>query len=486
MAEYGVTPTCFNPKTLDAIMDDLHAGLSEAWGVNTRQSPSTLINHLLTNYADALAELWELAGAVYHAHYVASAEGLSLDNAVQYAGVSRNAAAKSLYYILCTGADGTEIPIGTTIASSTNPPTELTNTTVGTITRAKFNTASIRITNFDNNALRVAINSNVYSYMPEEGETRETAIAGLAAQITDPDFVVTADTENLLVSIYALDETSTNVLTLSSNLTTETVGSIVLFATNETGDIYLPSGVINRIVKSVPGLNSVENVGSYIAGNDDETDIQLRESYGEKIYNISDTMIDSIRSAILLNVQGVKAVSGYENVGDTVDEYGRYPHSVEIIVDGGDSAEIARWILRKKSGGINTYGSIEVPTMTSNGDEITIRFNRPMLKKIWIKVVYTITDQDVFPTDDYVDLTKQIILEKIEALDAGDSLIPQRLFSTDLFNAIDGISLIDITMADTEETPQSEDYTLRIIPASARERITTEATMISVSYEIVE
>lgn len=481
MAEYGVTPTGFVAKRLDQILDDMHTRLSAAWGVNTRQNPNTLINHLLTNNADAIAELWEVLQAVYHSHYVNSAEGLSLDNAVQYAGVTRNAAAASLYNILCTGSDGTEIPAGTTIASSTNPPTELTNPNLGTITRSKFNTATIRITNFDNNPLRVSINGNVYSYTPESGEARDVAIEGLAEQITDPDFTVTADTENLFVVIEAKDETSSNVLVLSSNLTTEDVGSVITFATTEDGDIYLPVGVINKIVKSVPGLNAVRNVGSYIAGNADENDPQLRGSYEEKIYNLSDTMIDSIRAAILLNVQGAKAVSGYENNGDTTDADGRPPHSVEIIVEGGADAEIARWIFQKKAGGINTFGTQEVSVLDSNGDNITIRFNRPELKKIWIKVEYTaITGVDL-PTD-FVDITKNIILEKIESLGAGETLVPQKLFSTELFEAIPGISFMDITMSDKTETPDPEDYTLRMISATTRQRITTEATMIVVTF----
>ncbi|MFR5990245.1 MAG: hypothetical protein ACLUGP_07620 [Faecalibacterium prausnitzii] len=95
MADYGLTPQGPNIKRLDVILEEMHSGLSEKWGVNTRQNPESLLNHLLTNVADAIADLWEFGEAVYFSQYPATAEGRSLDNAAQYGGSTRGAAAKS-------------------------------------------------------------------------------------------------------------------------------------------------------------------------------------------------------------------------------------------------------------------------------------------------------------------------------------------------------------------------------------------------------
>ena len=97
MADYGLTPQGPNIKRLDVILEEMHSGLSEKWGVNTRQNPESLLNHLLTNVADAIADLWEFGEAVYFSQYPATAEGRSLDNAAQYGGSTREAAAKSYY-----------------------------------------------------------------------------------------------------------------------------------------------------------------------------------------------------------------------------------------------------------------------------------------------------------------------------------------------------------------------------------------------------
>lgn len=98
----------------------------------------------------------------------------------------------------------------------------------------------------------------------------------MAEAIKDEDFTVTVDEENELLRIEAKDITSTNVLVLSENLTTDTVTTIITFGTVETGDILLPEGVITNIVKADAGLLSVANLCTYIAGRDEETDTEFR------------------------------------------------------------------------------------------------------------------------------------------------------------------------------------------------------------------
>ncbi len=140
MAKYGLTPQGPNPKRLDAILDDMHERMSARLGVNTRQNPQSLLNHLLTNVADEIAELWEFGVDVYHSTFPAR---VSLDYAAQFGGSTRGMAAKSYYSILCTGVDGTAIPVGTSIASDTNPATSLTATADATITRSAFNKVTV-------------------------------------------------------------------------------------------------------------------------------------------------------------------------------------------------------------------------------------------------------------------------------------------------------------------------------------------------------
>lgn len=60
-------------------------------------------------------------------------------------------------------------------------------------------------------------------------------------------------------------------------------------------------------------------------------------------------MIESIVGELLNNVENVETASGYENDTDTVDERGLPPHSIEIIVEGGDNKRLAEATLQEKS-----------------------------------------------------------------------------------------------------------------------------------------
>lgn len=211
------------------------------------------------------------------------------------------------------------------ISSTMNPTTQLTITDTREITRSAFNKAAIKISSLGTgDVYTVAINGAVYSYAPTDPGT-VAILKGMAEAIKDEDFTVTVDEENELLRIEAKDITSTNVLVLSENLTTDTVTTIITFGTVETGDILLPEGVITNIVKADAGLLSVANLCTYIAGRDEETDTEFRQSYADKIFNRSSMMLESIRSAILNNVQGVTSVAPYENPTHEWDEYGRPP-----------------------------------------------------------------------------------------------------------------------------------------------------------------
>ena len=94
---YGVTPTGFAKKRFDTILDELHSDISQGWGVNTRLNPQSFFNVLLTNYADKLRELWEVAEQNYFSMYPSSAENISLDRAAEFGGITREDARPTRY-----------------------------------------------------------------------------------------------------------------------------------------------------------------------------------------------------------------------------------------------------------------------------------------------------------------------------------------------------------------------------------------------------
>ena len=573
MPDYGLTPNGPNIKRLDVILDDMHKNLSEKWGVNTRQNPESVVNHLLTNIADAIAELWEFGENIYYSQYPSTAEGTSLDHAAQFGGSTREMKAKSYYPIHCTGIDGTRLIAGTTIASTTNPATMLTISEDRIISRDNCNSAVIQFADISTGSIySVAINGTVYDKTFADMQP-STLLQSLAAKINSDDtntFSASVDTAKLLLTITDNgNRTSTNKIVLSENLTTDTVTSVINFGTEEYDDIYLPDGVITNIIRADVGLKSVINQCGYIAGRKQETDEEFRQSYVDKIFNRSSMMLESIRSS-LLNEDGVTAVAVFENnTNSTVTEgavvtvvteasneqyvvainghaytytsgqadqdsiltgiaaliapdytvtvdtgehtltiefdqalisntvtasnklgvqlLGRPPHSIEVVVEGGDSTKIAKQIFDKKAAGIQTYGDVEVTIPGQYDEDIIIRFNRPERVYVWFKIVITPLPGDSVPSN-YYNLIKNVILERMAALNTGDEVIPQS-FMSELYRACPGISYIDIKLyhtVDPSVTPEAEDfdeYGVRSVTITARQRAFTEETMIEVALD---
>ncbi len=479
MPEYGLTPKGPNIKRMDVILDEMHGSLSQKVGVNTRQSPESLLNHMLTNIADRIAELWELGADIYYSQYPSTAEGISLDNAAQYGGSTREAAARSYYPIHCTGRDGTVLEAGSLISAELNPTVQLSLPESREITRGAFNRAAVKTASLEANSVyTAAINGSVYSFTPAQAEPLEI-LSGLASVITEKGFGVSVDEEAGLLVIEAEDPLSSNTLVLSENLTTETVTSVITFGTVEIGDILIPEGVITNIVKADPGLLKVVNRCGYIAGRETESDSEFRRSYADKIFVRSSMMLESIRSSILQNVQGVTSVAPYENPTHEWDEYGRPPHSVEIVVDGGDPVEIAKRILDKKAGGINTYGDTTVIVPGKYDEDIPIRFSRPAAVYVWFRLGITLSKNEGIPPN-YVELLRKVVLENMDVLEAGADVVPQQ-FISQLYRVCSGISYVDISVyAAADEAEQPDGYPDRSVGITARQRAYTSEDMIEV------
>lgn len=516
MPEYGVTPNGVNVKKSDTIQSEIHAALSTGWNVNTRNNPQSFLNVLVTDFADKLAELWSFGAGIYYSMYPSSAEGTNLDNAVQYAGITRQMSEKSYYSIHCKGLDGTPLPEGTRIASISNPVNYFSIVQASLITSEKFNEVAVKIQSVANNTTyTIAINRVSYSINSGAAATEDGILAALEAAITDTlNFDVSVDSEKKILIIKALDINSVNDLYLSTHLTTAYVTSIIQFASEQSGDVNQPDGTITQIVTSVSNLISVTNLGGYTPGREIETDTELRQSYLDKIFHLGSRMADSIASVLNNDVPGVDSVTVFENdtdwytltytcVGNESGDYyflsdgiyykftmptisagsqlvfssetkklmyngsevstsitknapqgtslvdsmvsGIWPHSIECVIDGGEEAAIAKKILEAKAAGINTFGEIELQVADSLGNLVPIRFTRPTDVFLWFNCEITASVTEAMPSN-YVDLIQDIILTKMNEIDAGGFVSPQKWLQ-DIFSTVSGIAYMEITMA---------------------------------------
>lgn len=479
MPDYGVTPDGFVLKRLDTIMSEIYVELKEGWGFDPTVNPQSLLNVFVTSFADKIATLWEVGQDVYYSQYPSTAEGINLDNAMQFGGSKRARATKTSYTILCEGDDETPIPTTCMIASDTLPVVNfLCAQESSVITRRAFNKVSIRVLQVQaSSTYTIAIDGTIYTYTSGTNPTESSILEGLAQAITDPLF--TATVQNGVLMLEDTNKLRSSSLILSENLTTKSVYSLISFLSEEYGKFVLPEGSINKIVTGPIGFRSCRNVGYAVYGRLAETDVEARQSYIQKIALRSNTMLDSIVGAILENVEGVESAKGYENDGDTVDEEGRPPHSIEIVVDGGDSTEIAAQILAKKAGGIGTFGSEEVIVTGVSGEPITIRFNRPQYVYVWLKVTLTMNSAQPMPPN-YAELTRNSILSDVKNLKAGESIFTQRFYAG-IYTNVSGVGYVKIqafATTDAEETPTA--YDLENVDITSRQKAVIDKDRIEV------
>lgn len=488
MPEYGITETGLRIKRFDTILSEINTFQTEGFGVQVGANTRSFLNTLNTSVADKIAELWELGADIYHNLSPMSAEGAALDNAVQFGGNSREKARSTYYPIHCECTEGITLDEETLIESDTNPAIKFLSAEERTISRSSFNKAKVKVVSTQpGEAYTVALNGTLYSYTCKAQDGPEAILGGLRDLILADEaeaFTASVDSENVLLIIEAADVESENSMLLTDNLTTESVTAIISFASEEPGEVSLPNGAITKIVTAPTGFLSCTNLCGYVAGRLLETDVELRQSYVDKIFSRSSRMTDSIRSAILANCAGVTAVQVYENRTNETDSEGRPPHSVEAVVDGGSNSDIAEQILATVSAGITTYGSVSVDVPGEDDDMIEVCFNRPTYIYCWFKVTLTISKASLVPAN-YAELVETAIVDAMSQVENGEDVVPQQQFLPAIYEQVPGISYIDVSIYTTTSASEGQpsSYPLRSVEITNRQRAMTSSTRIEVALD---
>lgn len=488
MPEYGITETGLRIKRFDTILSEINAFQTEGFGVQVGANTRSFLNTLNTSVADKIAELWELGADIYHNLSPMSAEGAALDNAVQFGGNSREKARSTYYPIHCECTEGITLDEETLIESDTNPAIKFLSAEERTISRSSFNKAKVKVVSTQpGEAYTVALNGTLYSYTCKAQDGPEAILGGLRDLILADEaeaFTASVDGENVLLVIEAADVESENSMLLTDNLTTESVTAIISFASEEPGEVSLQNGAITKIVTAPTGFLSCTNLCGYVAGRLLETDVELRQSYVDKIFSRSSRMTDSIRSAILANCAGVTAAQVYENRTNETDSEGRPPHSVEAVVDGGSNSDIAEQILATVSAGITTYGSVSVDVPGEDDDMIEVCFNRPTYIYCWFKVTLTISKASLVPAN-YAELVETAIVDAMSQVENGEDVVPQQQFLPAIYEQVPGISYIDVSIYTTTSASEGQpsSYPLRSVEITNRQRAMTSSTRIEVALD---
>lgn len=197
-------------------------------------------------------------------------------------------------------------------------------------------------------------------------------------------------------NLWILDDTE---LTLTSD---ETEASATC---NVIGAIEAPANTITKIINVTRGWLAVNNPERATVGAPVETDAELRLRQSLSVAIPSLNMVESLYASIMAldNVQTCKI---YDNDSHQIDINGIPPHSFACVVEGGNSAEIASVIYKKKGGGAGTYGTTTETVTTSTGLTADINFFRPT--ELSVDVRFSITRTNKFTSDTEDQIRKAI------------------------------------------------------------------------------
>ena len=356
MSDYGVTDKGFQMRRLDEIYTDICKRFKDEVGVDPSENPQSVMNVLFTIFADAPAELWETYAAAYQQLFPNTACGVALDNVMQVGGVSRIGQAKTKYFISCTGQEGTVIPVGALIQSSSRPQRTFQAVSASIISSANWRKLAIRpiesiagTFTFDFGVSRNATSGEVGTYAESSSITKKMTVSSyddaysqMLAAVQSFDalgkFGITVSDETddqgehsiVLTASGAADSFSA---TLCKYITVTEVTSNIQFESAEYGSYVLADGVITQIVTTVDGWTACTNDITPIKGRLTQTDAEARTSYTNRVASRGTGTVASIVSLLYSDVEGVTFAAGYENYNDTTDAAGRPPHSIEIVVD---------------------------------------------------------------------------------------------------------------------------------------------------------
>jgi len=218
------------------------------------------------------------------------------------------------------------------------------------------------------------------------------------------------------------------------------------------------AGTITEIDTPVAGWSTVTNPLDAVIGQDEETDSELRIRRQQSVAFPSQSLLESIFSAIA-NLEGVDSVIVLENDTNVVDSNGQDPHSIQAIVQGGDSSEIAEAIFNEKATGITTVGSTTVAVLDVMGIPHDINFQRPV--EVDIYVIVNLTTNSNYPGNGD-DLIKQAIVDFANGdlvgcaaengFSVGDDVIHSLLYTP--INTVPGLT-VDSLFIDITPSPSS-------------------------------
>ncbi|MBP6018806.1 MAG: baseplate J/gp47 family protein [Burkholderiaceae bacterium] len=148
------------------------------------------------------------------------------------------------------------------------------------------------------------------------------------------------------------------------------------FRSVEKGAFELSDGVELEIITKTRGWSGAVTTEPAEVGAEEERDPVLLNRFYKSRSRGAQNSVDGIEANIG-QLPDVREVICLENDGDSTDEDGVPRKSINVIVDGGNDADIAQVIFDYKTAGTGMRGDVQVNVIDKRGRTRPTRFDRP-------------------------------------------------------------------------------------------------------------
>lgn len=403
MADYGLTPTGFVPKTFEILLAQIFGSLQSNFGSSINLS-NGILYRVTAIFTACIAELWELGETVNSGQDPDASTGTNLAAIAALTGTLPLEAEPSLVTLTLTGDPAT------LVASGNRAKTASTGKAFETTADATLAAAS---------AWTLAHTYAVGDRVASTGRVYICTLGGMAggpAPATADDTEITTDVPHWRF------------------IGEGTASADAPAQCTETGPITAVSGDITVRDTAVGGWSGVKNLLDATLGRDVETDAELRVRREQELSQAGSTVPDAIRADLLevrdsTGTKFVQNVTVFYNDTDVTDGDGVPPHSVECLVrmpvSGTYDQLIYDRLLQSVAAGIHTHGTSVGSSNDSEGTAHTIKFTRPAEITIYVDLTYT-KDPKTYPADGDAQV-KQAIVDYGDAQDSGVDAVATRI-----------------------------------------------------------
>lgn len=468
---FGLTEAGFIRLRLEDIRTQILQDLQRRTGYQFDATPDTITGQFIDTFAEREAILWEQLEQLYFSMYPETAEGVSLDLAVSFAGITRLQARRTEVIGVMEAPEGTLVPVGTLALVDNEDQNRMMLFTNVTVSRNNFALLVLRVNDGATTAL-ITINTIDYSVSAANPSAVATALAasinaGATAQATASGQVVVIKTV----------EDAAAFLSRWEGVTIQNVGSPGSFQGVDFNGYEVPVGALSRFVSVPAGVTRITNNTPGNPGRQRETDRELRLRYRDGTYRLGAATDPALR-ANLEELPGVSLVRIFSNRTNSTDADGRPPHSVEAVVTGGEDITVARTLYNLVASGIATHGNTTQVITDRYGVLRTVKFTRPQPLPIWITIAVTRAPEEELPTD-FADLIRTAIVSLNDELLPGNDVYLDRIKSR--YAGVAGIARSTITATTGTSSAPSGAYGTADIAVGPRSKPLFDANWITVT-----